>query len=49
MANSEKLKELQKAWWDENMSHGAFAYTHEEIEYYMNLFKFKPKRNEHTD
>ena len=37
------LREMKKEWWDENMSHVTFALTHDEIDYYMNLFKIKPK------
>lgn len=44
MMETDILKELKKDWWDENMSHGAFALTQDEVDYYMSLFKFKPKK-----
>ena len=44
MDKNDILREMKKEWWDENMSHGAFALTQDEIDYYMNLFKFKPKK-----
>ena len=30
-----KLQDARRKWWDENESHGAFALTHEEIDYYL--------------
>ena len=27
-------KDKMKKWWDENMSHGAFALTQDEIDFY---------------
>ena len=43
MDKNDILREMKKEWWDENMSHVTFALTQDEIDYYMNLFKFKPK------
>ena len=43
------LKEMKKEWWEENMSHGAFALTRDEIDYYLSLFRFGPKKNKVED
>jgi hypothetical protein len=34
--NMEDNKDLKKEWFDENQSHGAFALTQEEIDFYYN-------------
>lgn len=34
-------KDLKKDWFDENQSHGAFALTQEEIDFYYNTDKLK--------
>ena len=39
--NIEDNKDLKKDWFDENQSHGAFALTQEEIDFYYNLERFK--------
>lgn len=42
--NSIKEKELEeekRKWWDENLSHGAFAYTQEELDFYFNPERWK--------
>ena len=37
--NYNNLEDLKKKWQDENMSHGAFALTQDEIDFYINLKK----------
>lgn len=34
--NMKDNKDLKKDWFDENQSHGAFALTQEEIDFYYN-------------
>ena len=41
--DKEELEKQLKEWWDENMSHGAFSLTQEEIDFY---YKPKTKRND---
>ena len=33
--DKKNIEAEKKEWWDENMSHGAFAYTQEEIDFYF--------------
>lgn len=41
MGDDKDLKKEKKDWFDENQSHGAFALTQEEIDFYYNPERLK--------
>lgn len=38
---NKELQEVRREWWDENLSHGAFALTQDEIDFYYNPERWK--------